>query len=81
MKLEKGDYSIRLQVRHDRKDYLEKINEAPILLYQKLANNIPMDMYLSYSQALVGGKKAGITHNSNPYVVIPLYIAPLSSDK
>uniref|UniRef100_V5I9M9 Tripeptidyl-peptidase 2 n=1 Tax=Anoplophora glabripennis TaxID=217634 RepID=V5I9M9_ANOGL len=81
VKLEKGDYTIRLQVRHDKKDYLEKINEAPMLLYQKLANNIPMDVYLSYSQALVGGKKAGITHNSNPYVVIPLYIAPLSSDK
>lgn len=81
VKLEKGEYVIRLQVRHDRKDYLEKINEAPLLLQQKLANAISMDVYLSYSQALVGGKKAGVTHNSNPYTVVPLYIAPLPSDK
>ncbi|KAF7287504.1 hypothetical protein GWI33_001464 [Rhynchophorus ferrugineus] len=81
VKLEKGDYVIRLQVRHDKKEYLEKINEAPLLLQQKLANGITMDVYLSYSQALIGGKKAGVTHNSNPYTVVPLYIAPLASDK
>ncbi|KAJ8975804.1 hypothetical protein NQ317_013735 [Molorchus minor] len=81
IKLEKGEYTVRLQIRHDRKDYLEKVNEAPLLLNQKLSNNIPMDVYLSYSQALVGGKKSGITHNSNPYAVIPLYIAPLTADK
>lgn len=79
--MEKGDYVIRLQVRHDKKDYLDKINEAPLLLQQKLTNGITMDVYLSYSQALIGGKKAGITHNSNPYTVVPLYIAPLASDK
>ncbi|CAG9759947.1 unnamed protein product [Ceutorhynchus assimilis] len=81
VKLEKGEYSIRLQVRHDKKDYLEKINEAPILLQQKLASAITMDVYLSYSQALIGGKKAGVMHNSNPHTVVPLYIAPLASDK
>ncbi|KAJ8930438.1 hypothetical protein NQ314_016765 [Rhamnusium bicolor] len=58
IKLEKGDYSIRLQVRHDKKDYLEKINEAPLLLHQKLSSNIPMDLYLSYSQALIGDFQA-----------------------
>lgn len=68
-------------MRHDKKDYLEKINEAPLLLQQKLANCITMDVYLSYSQALIGGKKAGVTHNSNPHTVVPLYIAPLASDK
>ncbi|KAG5891542.1 hypothetical protein JTB14_028560 [Gonioctena quinquepunctata] len=81
IKLEKGDYSIRLQVRHDKKDHLEKINEAPLLLNQKLNNGITLDVYLSYSQALVGGKKAGITSNSNSFVTIPLYIAHLASDK
>ncbi|CAH1153592.1 unnamed protein product [Phaedon cochleariae] len=80
-KLEKGDYSIRLQVRHDKKDYLEKVNEAPLLLYQKLNNSITLDVYLSYSQALVAGKKAGVTYNSNPHVPIPLYIGTLAPDK
>ncbi|VEN44644.1 unnamed protein product [Callosobruchus maculatus] len=81
VKLEKGDYSIRLQVRHDKKEYLEKVNEAPLLLNQKLNTTITLDTYLSYSQALIGGKKTGVTCNSNPYASIPFYIAPLSSDK
>ncbi|XP_066157913.1 tripeptidyl-peptidase 2 isoform X2 [Euwallacea fornicatus] len=81
VKVEKGDYVVKLQVRHDKKDYLEKVTEAPLLLQQKLANPIPMDVYLSYSQALIGGKKAGVTHNSNPHTVVPLYIAPLLPDK
>lgn len=81
IKLEKGDYIIRLQIRHDKKDYLEKLNEAPLLLIQKLNSQIALDVYLSYTQALVGGKKAGVTNNSNPHTPIPLYIAPLASDK
>ncbi|KAL1492743.1 hypothetical protein ABEB36_010950 [Hypothenemus hampei] len=81
VKLERGDYVIRLQVRHDKKDHLEKINEAPLLLQQKLTNVVAMDVYLSYTQALIGGKKAGVTHNSNPYAILPLYIAPLAADK
>ncbi|XP_050313767.1 tripeptidyl-peptidase 2 isoform X2 [Anthonomus grandis grandis] len=81
VKLEKGDYVIRLQVRHDKKAYLEKIQEAPLLLQQKLSTNIIMDIYLSYSQALIGGKKAGVIQDSNPYYVQPLYIAPLNADK
>ncbi|XP_050519115.1 tripeptidyl-peptidase 2 [Diabrotica virgifera virgifera] len=81
VKLEKGDYTIRLQVRHDKRDYLEKLNDAPVLLVQKLSSQIGMDVYLSYTQALLCGKKAGVTNNSNPYIPIPLYIAPLSPDK
>ncbi|CAG9855173.1 unnamed protein product [Phyllotreta striolata] len=81
LKLDKGDYNIKIQVRHDKKDYLDKINEAPILLSQKLNANINMDTYLSYTQALLGGKKAGVTNCSNIHTPIPLYIAPLASDK
>lgn len=52
-----------------------------MLLQQKLNTPVTMDVYWSYSQALIGGKKAGVTQNSNPHTVIPLYIAPLPSDK
>lgn len=72
---------IRLQVRLDKKDYLEKLQELPILIQQKLNSNITMDVYLSYTQALVGGKKAGIFCHSNPNLFIPFYIAPLTADK
>lgn len=81
VKLEKGDYVIRMQIRHEKKDYLEKLNESPILLQQKLNNNITLDVYNSPSQALIAGKKVGIIQNPNPYTIIPLYIAPMSSDK
>lgn len=80
IKLDKGDYVIRLQVRHDRKDYLEKINDAPLLLHQKLSSAIQMDTYLSYSQALIGGKKASVVSNTSQ-TSVPLYIAPLAADK
>ncbi|KAH1023665.1 hypothetical protein HUJ04_012827 [Dendroctonus ponderosae] len=81
VKLEKGEYTIRLQVRHDKRDYLEKITDASLLLQQKLASSIVMDVYLTYSQALIGGKKAGVTYNANPHTIVPFYIAPLASDK
>lgn len=81
VKLDKGDYVIRLQVRHDKKDLLEKLNEQPILLNQKLNSNISLDVYNTYSQALIGGKKAGVTHVGNASTLSQFYIAPLSPDK
>lgn len=72
---------IRLQIRLDKKDYLEKLQEIPILVQQKLSSNITMDVYHTYTQALIGGKKAGIFSNSNRNLLIPLYISPLTADK
>lgn len=78
--MDKGDYTIRMQIRDDKKEYLDKLLEIPMLLNQKLANPITLDVYNSHSQAVIGGKKAGIGHSLNS-VTIPLYIAPLTPDK
>ncbi|CAH0562147.1 unnamed protein product [Brassicogethes aeneus] len=81
IKLDKGDYHIKLQVRHDKKDLLEKLNEQPILIQQKLSSNLNLDIYNTHSHALTGGKKAGVTHVNNPNAQTQFYIAPLASDK
>ncbi|KRT78345.1 Peptidase, partial [Oryctes borbonicus] len=80
IKLSKGDYTIKLHIRHDKKDYLDKLADAPLLLNQKLTNPITLDVYSSHSQAVIGGKKAIFGHTLCSSTV-PLYIAPLPSDK
>lgn len=67
-------------MRHDRKDYLDKFTEVPLLLRQKLSSNITLDVYNSYSQAVISGKKATVV-NGTQSTVVPFYIAPLPADK
>uniref|UniRef100_A0A182YBT7 Tripeptidyl-peptidase 2 n=1 Tax=Anopheles stephensi TaxID=30069 RepID=A0A182YBT7_ANOST len=80
-KLEKGDYTIRLQVRHEKKELLEKLTEANMIVNFKLASNsLSVDVYKSYNQVLSGAKKmtscflaAGVCR--------PIYLAPITSEK
>ncbi|XP_052893110.1 tripeptidyl-peptidase 2 [Anopheles moucheti] len=80
-KLEKGDYTIRLQVRHEKKELLEKLTEANMIVNFKLASNsLSVDVYKSYNQVLSGAKKmtscflaAGVCR--------PIYLAPVPSEK
>lgn len=78
-KLEKGDYSLKLHVRHEKKDLLDKLTEMPVLLSYKLSNPINLDVYASQSQALIGGKKM-IAASVAPGHTLPLYIAPMSNE-
>ncbi|KAK9889317.1 hypothetical protein WA026_004596 [Henosepilachna vigintioctopunctata] len=80
VKLDKGDYVVRVQIRHEKREYLDKMCEYPILLQQKLGSTINVDVFSSYHHAITGGKKAGVSFTLNS-VVLPFYIAPLSSDK
>nr|CAH0110775.1 unnamed protein product [Daphnia galeata] len=79
-KLEKGDYTLRLHVRHEKKDLLEKIQDMSVLIGQKLASPITMDIYGTHNQALIQGKKlsSSVIHQGS---TVPIYIAPLNSDK
>lgn len=80
IKLEKGDYVLKMHVRHDKKDHLEKLNEAQLLLSQKLASSLSLDCYSNYSQALISGKKGSLATSfvSN---TVSFYIALLAADK
>ena len=80
IKLEKGDYVVRLHVRHEKKEHLDKLTEVPLLLQQKLSTTITLDVYSSYSQAAIAGKKSNVSHGLHS-TVMPFYIAPLPTDK
>lgn len=52
----------------------------PILIGQKLASPITLDVYSTHNQALIQGKKltSSVIHKG---ATAPIYIAPLSSEK
>lgn len=47
-KLEKGSYVIRLHVRHEKVDLLEKLNEMPLTVLTKLAQEVIKSLDSSY---------------------------------
>ena len=61
VKLEKGDYVIRLQVRHERKELLERLKDLPMLISHKLSSSVTMDTYSHHSEALTAGKVSNPT--------------------
>ncbi|CAM1330735.1 TPP2 (predicted), partial [Pycnogonum litorale] len=80
-KLEKGDYVLKLQVRHEKKDLLDKLTDTIVLIQHKLNNsNLALDMYGTKSQAMIGGKKF-TTFSLPPTSICPVYLASLPVDK
>lgn len=80
-KLDKGDYTVKMHVRHERKDLLEKITDLPIQLIQKLQNQISLDVYGTHHQATIFGKKVSNFITSPISSLITLHIGSLSNDK
>jgi tripeptidyl-peptidase-2 len=80
VKLEKGDYTIRVQVRHEKREQLERIKDIPMLIHHKLASPLSLDVYSSHQNALVGGKKFAAKGLSKD-VIMPVYVAALPEDK
>lgn len=79
-KLEKGDYVIKLQVRHEKKDLLEKVNEAVMLASFKLSSSLNMDVYKTFSNAVLGSKKITTLPMAGS-LAKPIYLAPLPAEK
>lgn len=80
-KLDKGDYIVKMHVRHERRDLLEKITDLPIQLIQKLQNQISLDVYGTHHQATIFGKKVSNFIISPISSLITLHIGSLSNDK
>lgn len=80
IKLEKGDYTIRLQVRHDKKELLDKVKDMPLLLRHKLSTALTLDAYDSHAQALVNGKKF-MSRMMLPGQRLAVYLATLPDEK
>nr|XP_018903272.1 PREDICTED: tripeptidyl-peptidase 2 [Bemisia tabaci] len=80
-KLEKGDYTVKHQIRHEKVDLLEKYVDLPLFCSQKLPNSISLDVYSSKSAATTGESKltSAIIHGGkSPFNV---YFAALPNDK
>lgn len=80
IKLAKGDYTVRVQVRHEKKELLEKVNEATITASFKLSAPLSLDIFTTYRAALLGEKK--VTACSIPPLhSVPFYISQLTNEK
>lgn len=79
-KVEKGDYVLKLQVRHEDRSLLEKLSDVIILVAFKLASSPVLDVFDKHSHAMVNGKKISCI-NLSPASTVPLFLAPLSSDR
>lgn len=80
MKLDKGDYTVRLQIRHEKREFLEKVSEVVMQATFKLATPIVLDAYLSHKNAILNGKKATAVKLARDNV-LTLFVAPLSNEK
>ena len=71
---------MRLQVRHEKRDMLDRLKDTPMLIRHKLPSSVSMDVYDHHGNAQIGGKK--FSSRSLPRGVIsPVYITPLADDK
>ncbi|KAK3925767.1 Tripeptidyl-peptidase 2 [Frankliniella fusca] len=80
IKLDKGEYTLRMHVRHERKDLLEKLNDKPMLVSQKLSSVLTLDIFGTEQAALTGGRQL-TGHVLHKNQILPIYIAPITNDK
>lgn len=80
-KLEKGDYVIKLQVRHEKKDLLEKVNEAVMQASFKLSSSLSLDVYKTFNNAVLANNKKITSLPMTAAFAKPIYFAPLTAEK
>ncbi|GFS05147.1 tripeptidyl-peptidase [Elysia marginata] len=79
-KLEKNDFTILLQVRHERRDLLEKVKDMMLLAKLKLPSPLTFDLYGSWQAALTGGKKLN-SFTALKGGTYPVFVPQLAEDK
>ena len=80
MKLEKGDYVLKLHVRHEKKEHLDKLTDMVMTVSSRLTVAISVDTYSTWGDAITQGKKfTSIT--LPPGIAYPLYVSPLLAEK
>ncbi|CAB3991719.1 Hypothetical predicted protein [Paramuricea clavata] len=80
VKLEKGEYFIRLQVRHENKDKLERLNTMEVILEQKITSPLSLDIFPSRSSAMTANSKF-TAKTMTPGDIMPLFIGHLPHEK
>lgn len=76
-KLEKGDYKVLLQVRHDSTAQLERLSELPIQVWHKVKDPFTVSLYSGQYGAMSGGETKKVTGlvALKPEEVTPLYVS------
>ncbi|GFX42152.1 tripeptidyl-peptidase 2 [Trichonephila clavipes] len=80
VKVDKGEFTLKLQVRHEDSAQLEKLSDVPILISLKLQSNVTVDIYDKHSNALINGKKIS-SQVVSPGATVPIFFAPILTEK
>ena len=80
LKLEKGDYTAKVNVRQEKKELVERFTETPLLVSSKLSSPLSLDVYSNHPNAQSGGKKM-TSATLHPGNVTPVYVAPAATEK
>ena len=81
-KLEKGEYRVLLQVRHESTAALERLQELPITVRHKVASPFAVQLYNSGVGAIQGAESRKVTEKAvalAPGEVTPLFVSTLGS--
>jgi len=80
VKCEAGEYTVKLQVKHESRERLASLKTSPLCIQKKLTPAVNLDVYAQHRQAMIGGSKA-TSMTLKPDGITPLYIAPVADDK
>ncbi|KAL0038695.1 hypothetical protein WJX79_003623 [Trebouxia sp. C0005] len=78
--LKKGDYTIRLQLRHDDAVLLDKMKELPVVVERKLKEAVTVPVYATNRDA-VKGSKAVKERALHPGERVAYFLGPVPQDK
>uniref|UniRef100_A0A2P2I7P3 Tripeptidyl-peptidase 2 n=1 Tax=Hirondellea gigas TaxID=1518452 RepID=A0A2P2I7P3_9CRUS len=81
VKLDKGEYIIRQHIRHEKTELLEKLQEMPMTLLTKLNQEVKLETFSTYYNAVTSSKKMS-TYLLQSGEILPLFFSiPNLQDK